>query len=91
LEIVYPDAPATVEEDVPEIPKIDEFRQYIEQAKVDYRRLSPRMSAAIELMDLMNRKGGSTVLFNAVFDWHVKHIGCTDKMTDAALHQEPAE
>ena len=67
LEIVYPYAPATVEDDVPEIPKIDEFRQCTEQAKVDYGRLSPQMPAAIELMDLMNRKGGSSVLCNAVF------------------------
>jgi hypothetical protein len=29
LEIVCPDAPATVEEDVPEILKIEEFRQHI--------------------------------------------------------------
>lgn len=91
LEIVYPAAAATVEEDVPEIRKIDEFRQYTEQAKVDYRRLSPKMSAAIELMDLMNHKGGNTALFDAVFEWHVKHIGCTEKMTDACLHQELVE
>ena len=91
LEIVCPAAAATVEEDVPEIRKIDEFRQYTEQAKVDYRRLSPKMSSATELMDLMNRKGGNTVLYNAVFEWHVKHIGCTKKMTDACLHQELVE
>jgi hypothetical protein len=49
------------------------------------------MSAAIELMDLMNRKGASTALCNAVFEWHVKHIGCTKKMIDAALHKELVE
>jgi hypothetical protein len=84
LEIVCPDAPVTFEEDVPEIPKIEEFTECTKHAFRNYRRLSPVMSAAMELMDLMNRKGESTVLYNAVFEWHVKHIGCTDRMT--ALH-----
>jgi hypothetical protein len=68
LEIVFPDAPATVEEDADDSPKIEDFKGHTEQACRDYRKLSPNISVAIELMDLMSCKGGSTTLFNAVFE-----------------------
>jgi hypothetical protein len=88
LEIVFPDAAAAVEEGAADSPKIEDSKAHREQAYRDYRKLSPKMSVAIGLMDRMNCKGGFTMLFNAVLEWHIKHIDCTDKMTDAALHKK---
>lgn len=46
------------------------------------------MKAAIELMDMMNTKGGSLGLCSAIFDWHARHAGTAEKVTHERLRKE---
>ena len=56
---------------VPDERPLADFMEYVKKAKQNHARLSYDMRAAIELMDLMNKKGGSVVLYDAVFQWHI--------------------
>ena len=48
------------------------FRAYLSQPKRS--ELLPNEQAAIELMSLMDTKGGSIALCDTVMDWHVRHL-----------------
>ena len=64
------------------------FKNYIEKAKLQFGSLSRDMKSSIELMDLMNTKGGSVALFDAVLDWHMKHLGQDNVVRSKELHTE---
>ena len=51
---------------------LDKFRAYLRLPKRS--ELMPNEQAAIELMSLMDTKGGSIALYDAVMDWHVQHL-----------------
>ena len=51
---------------------LDKFRACLRLPKRS--ELMPNEQAAIELMSLMDTKGGSIALYNAVMDWHVQHL-----------------
>ena len=54
--------------------QFDKFRQYLNTATRDNRELKPNWRAAIELMSLMDNKGGSIELYGAVLNWHVRNL-----------------
>ena len=43
--------------------RMNEFQAYCERAKTDYKSFNPSMKAGIELMDMMNKEGGSLTFF----------------------------
>ena len=46
------------------------------------------MAASIELMSVMNEKGGSNALYDAVCEWHRKNIGSKETIESEKLHQK---
>ena len=65
---------------------LDKFRQYLRLPKRSD--LMPSQQAAIELMSLMDTKGGSIALYNAVMDWHLRHLtGNQQKISADNLHE----
>ena len=46
------------------------------------------MQAAIELMDMMDKSGGSLTLYNKIFDWHLKHLAADEKVTSKRLYRD---
>ena len=63
-----------------------QFANYIECAKMENMSFDAETKAAIELMDLMNNKGGSTSLYHAIFDWHMKHLKTQSAVSADTLH-----
>ena len=76
---------------VPDEGPMNQFKEYIEHAKKDYRRFSPAMVAAIELMDLMNKKGGSVALYDEIFKWHLDHRSVYESIPSDQLHKKLVE
>ena len=64
------------------------FRAYLSQPKRS--ELMPNEQAAIELMSLMDTKGGSIALYDAVMDWHVRHLTGNQQQVISAdkLHKD---
>ena len=52
----------------------DKFKEYVARAARDNREFQPNWRAAIELMSLMDNKGGSIELYKAVLNWHVRNL-----------------
>lgn len=71
----------------PTQPKLEEFREYCAKATQNHAALSSSMKAAIELMDLMNRKGGSLTLYKEIFQWHIDHLEATETVPQETLHK----
>ena len=67
----------------------DKFREYIGLAARDYREFRPNWRAAIELMSLMDTKGGSIELYKAVLNWHVSNLDGNqdEKVSPDNLHK----
>ena len=53
---------------------INQFQEYVEMADATYRSFDRKTEASIELMSLMNEKGGSVSLYEEVRKWHTKNI-----------------
>ena len=70
-----------------EKPKIDQFREYVEWAHTNNADLSPECKAAIELMHLMNTKGGSLELYKEIFGWHMAHLKTEFIVSSDNLHK----
>ena len=62
------------------------FKEYVERAKIDHKKIPAELAAAIELMDLMNRSGGSVTLYNEVFKWHMDHLNSPCLVSANKLH-----
>jgi hypothetical protein len=75
----------------PDKSRMKQFKAYVDRAFVENKKLDVDTSAAIELMHLMNHKGGSLALFDAVFDWHCDNLKSEKKVTAKALHKELIE
>ena len=91
--VAVPDATNNEQQPVPvpdERPLAD-FMEYVKKAKQNYARFSYEMRAAIELMDLMNKKGGSVALYDAVFQWHVAHMNAEKPIAAETLHKTLVE
>ena len=58
------------------------FRAYLNQPQRSD--LMPNEKAAIELMSLMDTKGGSIALYEAIIDWHVRHLTGNQSQTISA-------
>jgi hypothetical protein len=67
----------------PDSQPMDDFKNYVQRAMKDFSRFSPDMKASIELMSLMNVKGGSVALFDDVMDWHMRH-----RKQEKAIHAD---
>ena len=67
----------------------DKFREYIGMAARDNREFEPNWRAAIELMSLMDTKGGSIELYKAVLNWHVRNLDGNqdEKVSPDNLHK----
>jgi hypothetical protein len=65
---------------------LSKFQAYLEFARGNYAALEPKYQAATELMDMMNRSGGSLLLYELVMDWHLKYLKTEEKVTATNLH-----
>ncbi len=65
---------------------LSKFQAYVEFARGNYAALEPKYQAATELMDMMNRSGGSLLLYELVMDWHLKYLKTEEKVTATNLH-----
>ena len=65
---------------------IKQFQAYCKRARKDHLRLSREMKASVALMVLMNEKGGSIVLYDAISKWHRNHIKSPETMESKKLH-----
>ena len=55
------------------------FKEYSAHSRQHNASLEPHMVAAAQLMSLMNKKGGSIALYEAVMDWHLANINKKQK------------
>ena len=67
---------------------LDAFRDYLTYANQHYGALEDNYKAAVELMSLMNTKGGSIALYDAIISWHIRHLKGNqhDKISSNRLH-----
>jgi hypothetical protein len=70
----------------PDHTAMSDFYEYCERAKVDYISFDADMMAAVELMSLMNNKGGSLGLYEAISEWHVRHRKADKCIPSSKLH-----
>ncbi len=85
-----PDVAANVvpppEHPEPDHTAMSDFYDYCERAKVDYVSFDADMRAAVELMSLMNSKGGSLALYEAISQWHLRHPKSLKSIAAPKLH-----
>ena len=62
-----------------------DFNEYVETACRDNKAFSPPYRAAVELMSLMNKKGGSLELYKELFEWHVKNLAASSTVDASQL------
>ena len=71
---------------------IGKFRAYLSYSQQKFAEFMPSEKAAIELMSLMDTKGGSIALYEAVMDWHLRHLtGNQQKISADKLHNDLIE
>jgi hypothetical protein len=68
---------ASATKEGPRKSRLEEFKEYVDFATKNHVPLGKDLVAAIELMNLMNEKGGNDTLYEAVFEWHIEHLDCT--------------
>ena len=95
---VEPTAPTQAECDGPRIinePLLEpdrtfhsEFRDYCDYAAKNYVTLPTKFKAAIELIDMLDRKGCPGSLYEEIFSWHLKYINATQKVTEKELYKK---
>ena len=69
-----------------------EFKAYIDNATIHHIGLTPSQTAAVQVMSIMDRKGGSIALYNEVMEWHASHSGGKHKTVHAdKLYKELLE
>ena len=78
--------PPLVNHPEPDHTAMSDFYEYCERAKVDYISFDADMMAAVELMSIMNNKGGSLGLYEAISEWHVSHRKAEKCIPSAKLH-----
>ena len=67
--------------------RMDEFHAYCKRGKKDYKTFGAPMKAGIELMELMNKNGGSLTLYKAIFKWHVDNLEAQSTASTEKLHK----
>ena len=83
-------APSLVPDSTPGLSEqSDKFKEYVGMAARDNRELQPNWRAAIELMSLMDTKGGSIELYKDVLNWHVRNLDGNqhEKVSPDNLHK----
>lgn len=68
-----------------------DFKIYAKRAKKDFMAFPPEEAAAIDLMKMMNDKGGSLVMFNEIMEWHVDHLKATEVVRADKLYRKLEE
>ena len=63
---------------------LDKFKLYVEHARRNRAGMEPSYKAGVKLMHIMNKKGGSLELYEAIFDWHIEHL--EDKRQEKITH-----
>jgi hypothetical protein len=71
----------------PDHVRLQQFEEYCERAQKDYKKMDANLEAAVELMHLMNQKGGSLLLYNALMKWHVKNLQADRAVSAPKLHK----
>ena len=66
---------------------MDEFQAYCERGKKDYKSFGAPMKAGIELMEMMNKDGGSLTLYAAIFKWHIENLEAQSTVSPEKLHK----
>ena len=63
----------------------DGFREYCSYAKKHFIPMDPELAAATELMNLLNLHGISLNMYDKLFDWHIKHLAASQKVSSKDL------
>ena len=61
------------------------FREYCSYAKKHFIPMDPDLVAATELMHLLDLHGISLNMYDKLLDWHLKHLGATQKVSPKDL------
>ena len=67
--------------------EIDQFREYVKEATLEQGNFTDEMVAAVELMDEMNRKGGSLELYESISQWHIRNSEVSESISAKKLHE----
>lgn len=75
---------AGTKDSVPDESPIEKFHKYMLYSRQNYRKFPPELRASVELMKMVNDKGGSHALYNEIYEWHMKH-------SNGGMHIKPKE
>ena len=81
---------STPKEDV-DCSKIEEFKECVTKATRDMADFPPEYKAAIELMDMLNRVGGSLQPYDEISKWHVANSDANEYVSAKTLHKKLRE
>lgn len=70
----------------PDREEMERMRAFVERARIDNKGMDHETTAAVELMHLMNHKGGSVALFDVIFEWHQSNMKTKKAITSEQLH-----
>jgi len=73
------------EEITPDTQVCQQFQQYCADARQNLSELKPEVEAGIELLDLLYKRRAPLVLYEEIFQWHIKHIESTTYETKQTL------
>ena len=62
-----------------------QFKEYVKQATRDNARLPPELTAAIELINILNEEGAPISAYDKVMEWHMSNLKWQKKVTREAL------
>ena len=81
---------STTKEDV-DCSHIEQFKEYVSKATLDIANFLAEMKAAIELMDMLNRVGGSLQQYDDISKWHVANSDAKGYVSAKKLHKDLRE
>ena len=85
-------ASATLEgEEGPSGCQVRSFREYVERSHREYAQFSTQMKTGIELMHVINTKGGSLEMYEEVSKWHVENSDAIGHVSAERLHNHLIE
>ena len=71
----------------PDTKPLNDFKEYVRLGRSQNTAFSKDMEAAIELMDLMDKNGGSMKLYKSILKWHMKHLEVENVVSAEALQK----
>ena len=66
---------------------MDGFKAYCKRGKKDYKSFGPSVKASVELMEMMNKYGGSWTLYDTISKWHIDNLEAERTVTPERLHK----